>query len=203
MPSADPASLIDTSIVDVTVGLKQGTSSMAMNWPFMWSSLQDDPAAATKGQFATALLPAGDAGTASLDGSDAWTVTADSPVKDLAYDLIEFYLDPGIQKQQALATGWLPIRRSLFTDAEILAALPQANGRVPAVDASLRQFRDARLRRRDDRDRLRGIGCRARPENSLTGDLRRFRGRYRHRFQSNVDLIQSLMGPSCKFGDNH
>jgi multiple sugar transport system substrate-binding protein len=126
LPSTDPRSFTDTSIVDTTVGVRAGDVSITFGWPFMWSTLQDDPRSPTAGQFATALLPAGAAGSASLDGSDAWAIAADSKIAELAMDWIDFYLDKEIQKQQALKTGWLPIRTSVYADDEITAALPHA-----------------------------------------------------------------------------
>ncbi len=40
--------------------------------------------------------------------------------------LIEFYLDPAVQKSQALDTGWLPIRLSMLNDPEIQAKATNA-----------------------------------------------------------------------------
>src|SRR5262249_30541563 len=69
---------------------------------------------------------AGPAGTASIDGTDAWTITATSKNPDLAQKLIEFYLDPEVQKRQVLDTGWLPIRLSTLADPEVQKAAPNA-----------------------------------------------------------------------------
>lgn len=72
------------------------------------------------------MLPAGPAGTASIDGTDAWTVLKGSkdPVK--ARELVEFYLSPEVQKRQVLDTGWLPIRLSVLEDPEVQAKTPLA-----------------------------------------------------------------------------
>lgn len=126
LPSTDPRSLTDMSIVDSTLGLRDGSSSMGMNWPFMWATVQTDPGSPVAGKIANAVLPAGAAGSASLDGCDAWTIAADSKVKREAVELLEFYLDRDVQKQQALLTGWLPIRISVYEDEEIRARLPHA-----------------------------------------------------------------------------
>ena len=71
------------------------------------------------GKLGGAVLPAGPAGTASIDGSDAWSIAASSDDPLLALELIEFYLDHDVQKRQVLDTGWLPIRLSVLADPEV------------------------------------------------------------------------------------
>jgi multiple sugar transport system substrate-binding protein len=78
------------------------------------------------GKLASAVLPAGPAGSASIDGTDAWTVTKSSKNPDKARELIEFYLDAAVQKRQVLDTGWLPIRLSVLADPEVQAKAPNA-----------------------------------------------------------------------------
>jgi multiple sugar transport system substrate-binding protein len=95
-----------------------------MNWPFMWGMLNDRNLSSVANQVKTALLPAGPAGTASIDGADAWTISAKSKQQDLAASLLGFYLSKEIQIEQAVATGWLPIRLSAFTDARVKKACP-------------------------------------------------------------------------------
>lgn len=126
LPSTDPRSFTDTGIVDTTLGLRNGSCSMAMNWPFMWRTVQSDPTAASYGAFATAVLPAGPAGTASLDGSDGWSIRRNTPIPKLATSLIAFYLDKRVQKQMALTTDWLPARLSVLADNDVQAAAPHA-----------------------------------------------------------------------------
>ena len=72
------------------------------------------------------MLPAGPAGTASIDGTDAWTITKSSKNPEKAQQLIEFYLDADVQKRQVLDTGWLPIRLSVLGDPEVQAKAPNA-----------------------------------------------------------------------------
>jgi multiple sugar transport system substrate-binding protein len=126
MPSTDPAALTSTSVIEPTNAFRAGRVSMMMNWPFMWSSVQDIKLSSVIGQVGTAILPAGPAGSASIDGADAWSVLTKSPAPEIALNLIKFYLDPGVQKQQALETGWLPIRKSVYADPDVQEALPHA-----------------------------------------------------------------------------
>ena len=126
MPYTDPGSLSYVGINDATNVLLAGNAAMMMNWPFMWKPAQDPANSKIVGKLGGALLPAGPAGTASIDGTDAWTIAATSKNQDLAVKLIEFYLDTEVQKRQVIDTGWLPIRLSVLADPEVQKAAPNA-----------------------------------------------------------------------------
>lgn len=126
MPYTDPGSISYVGINDATNVMTAGKAAMMMNWPFMWKPASDPASSKIVGKVAGALLPAGPAGTASIDGTDAWTITKTSKSPELATKLIEFYLDKDVQKRQAIDTGWLPIRLSVLGDPEVQAALPNA-----------------------------------------------------------------------------
>lgn len=122
----DPGSISYTGINDATNVLLSGRASMMMNWPFMWNPAQDPKQSQIVGKLDSAILPAGPAGSASIDGTDAWTIGKASKNPALARQLVEFYLDAEVQKRQALDTGWLPIRLSVLADPEVQQKLPNA-----------------------------------------------------------------------------
>ncbi len=124
--STDPGSISYIGINDATNVFTAGKASMMMNWPFTWKPANDPASSQIVGKLGSALLPAGAAGTASIDGTDAWTITSSSKNPDAAMKLIEFYLDSEIQKRQVLDTGWLPIRLSVLADPEVQKASPNA-----------------------------------------------------------------------------
>jgi multiple sugar transport system substrate-binding protein len=126
MPSTDPGSISYAGINDATNVLLAGRAGMMMNWPFMWNPGQDPKQSKVVGKLASSVLPAGPAGSASIDGTDAWTITKASKNPELAQKLIEFYLDPEVQKRQCLDTGWLPIRLSVLADPEVQSKAPNA-----------------------------------------------------------------------------
>ena len=126
MESTDPGSISYVGINDATNVFSAGQASMMMNWPFMWKPANDPASSKVVGQVGSAILPAGPAGSASIDGTDAYTITKLSPNPDLSRQLIEFYLDKEVQKRQVLDTGWLPIRLSVLNDPEVQAAAPNA-----------------------------------------------------------------------------
>ena len=127
MPYTDPGSISYVGINDATNVMTAGRAAMMMNWPFMWNPANDPTTSKILGKVGGALLPAGPAGTASIDGTDAWTITKTSKNPELAQKLIEFYLSSEIQKRQAIDTGWLPIRLSTLADPEVQQALPNAS----------------------------------------------------------------------------
>jgi multiple sugar transport system substrate-binding protein len=126
MASTDPGSISYVGINDATNVFSAGQASMMMNWPFMWKPANDPASSKVVGKVGAAILPAGPAGTASIDGTDAYTISKLSPNPDLSRQLIEFYLDKEVQKRQVLDTGWLPIRLSVLNDPEVQAAAPNA-----------------------------------------------------------------------------
>ena len=124
--STDPGSLSYVGINDATNVLTAGNAAMMMNWPFMWKPANDPESSQIVGKLGSAILPAGPVTSASIDGTDAWTIAADCAAPDKAMDLIGFYLSPEVQKAQWLDTGWLPIRLSVLADPEVQAAAPNA-----------------------------------------------------------------------------
>ena len=126
MPYTDPGAISYIPINDATNVFNAGNASMMMNWPFMWKVSNDPAQSQIVGKVRCAPLPAGPAGTASIDGTDAWTITKTSKNPALARQLIEFYLSKDIQRQMTLDTGWLPIRKSVLADPAIQKAYPNA-----------------------------------------------------------------------------
>ena len=122
----EPGSISYVGIADTTNVFTAGKASMMMNWPFMWKPANDPASSSIAGKLGAAVLPAGPAGTASIDGTDAFTITNASKNPELAAKLIEFYLDPEVQKRQVIDTGWLPIRLSTLADKEVQAAATNA-----------------------------------------------------------------------------
>lgn len=121
MPYTDPGSLSYVGINDATNVFSAGNAGMMLNWPFMWVPANNPDTSMIAGQVGAALNAAGPAGTASIDGTDAYTIPIASPNPELAAKLVEFYLDPAVQKSQSMDTGWLPIRLSVLNDPEVQA----------------------------------------------------------------------------------
>lgn len=122
----DPGSISYVGINDAAGVFLSGKASMMWNWPLTYAQAQNSDQSSIVGKVGAAVLPAGPAGTATLDGADAWTVATTAKDKELAAQLIQFYLSPEQQKAQVLQTGWLPILTSVLSDPEVQKAAPNA-----------------------------------------------------------------------------
>ncbi|MGV9799738.1 ABC transporter substrate-binding protein [Mycobacterium sp. NPDC003449] len=122
----DPASISYVGINDAAGVFLSGKASMMFNWPLTYAQAQKSDQSSIVGKVGAAVLPAGPAGTASLDGADSWSVADTAENHELAAQLIQFYLSPEQQKAQVLDTGWLPILNSVLADPEVQKAAPNA-----------------------------------------------------------------------------
>lgn len=123
----DPGSISYVGINDAAGVFLAGKASMMFNWPLTYNQAQKADQSSIVGKVGAAVLPAGPAGTATLDGADAWTIATTAKNQDLAAQLIQFYLSPEQQKAQVLQTGWLPILNSVLADPEVEKASPNAS----------------------------------------------------------------------------
>ena len=114
----DPGSISYVGINDATNVLTgRHAPSMMMNWPFMWKPANDPNQSKIVGKLGSAILPAGPAGSAPRSTAPMPGPSPSSKEPgQRAMKLIEFYLDPEVQKRQVLDTGWLPIRLSVLAD---------------------------------------------------------------------------------------
>jgi multiple sugar transport system substrate-binding protein len=126
MPFTHPSSWASVGIDDATMVFQRGEAALMMNWPFMWRPVNDPAISTVAGAVTTAVLPAGPAGTASIDGAEGWTLAGDSRNVDEAFSLMLFFLNRRIQAQMAQEMGWLPIRLSVLEDPLVQATAPHA-----------------------------------------------------------------------------
>lgn len=106
----------------------QGDSVFNRNWPFAYAVAQDPAAGSVLkvDQVGVAHLPAQEQGQqafATLGGWD-FCISAFSQKKDQAWEFIKWAIQPRIQKEFAINAGYLPGRKSLFKDKELLKAQP-------------------------------------------------------------------------------
>ena len=114
------------SLQDATVAFLQGKTALMMNWATMHTAMVDPQIALIPFPIRTDPLPAGPVGRASIDSGDGWTIDNRSWQPGRAMDLIQFLLQPQIQVQMYLATGWLPISKAALADPELRKVAPHA-----------------------------------------------------------------------------
>ena len=125
-PTLDPFALGDRHVNDVIVAFMQGRAAMMMTWSSAYPLLTDLAISTVAADVGIATLPAGPAGSASIDAGDAWAIEGRTWVVDEAMSLIQLYLDPRAQRQLCLTTGALPVRLSVLEDPAVVEAAPQA-----------------------------------------------------------------------------
>ncbi len=84
MPGTDPGSISYAGINDATNVLMAGRASMMMKWPFMWNAAQDPRSRRSSASSPARSCRRVPAGSASIDGTDAWTVSKTSADPTLA-----------------------------------------------------------------------------------------------------------------------
>ena len=98
---------------------QSGRAAFLRNWPYVVSLAADSPIAGEFGIKQMVHQPAHSSG-ACLGG---WGlgIAKTSLHPDAAWRVIEFFSSKAVQQQFILETGYVPSRRSLFTDPEIVA----------------------------------------------------------------------------------
>lgn len=106
---------------------KEGKCLFIRDWSGFWSSGQDEGSKVT-GKIAATKLPVGPSGTEShtcLGGLDlVINNNIDDQHKEAAADFISYMASPETQKEMTLISSQPPVVESVYTDAEILEAIP-------------------------------------------------------------------------------
>lgn len=105
---------------------QSGNAVFMRNWPYAWS-LANAPDSPVKDKVGIALLPQGtgeSARHASALGGQHLAVSKYSAHPEEAADLVRYLTSAQEQKRRALKGSFNPTRKSLYGDAELLAALP-------------------------------------------------------------------------------
>lgn len=96
--------------------LVNGRAAIAWDgtWDYNWAAenMQDGH------ELGVALLPSGADSAASNLGGENWAITTTSEMKDQAWDLVTFAVDPAVQMPYLVESGQLPSRSDLAGSAE-------------------------------------------------------------------------------------
>ena len=121
---------------EVSAHLLQGTAAMSINWP-AWIGAFSDPAKSKvigKMEFATLPGSAGKAGHAEI-GNWLLAIPRDANNKDAAFAFLRWATSVEQMKRSALR-GNPPTRRSLFTDAALVAKFPSYPAQLQSLETS-------------------------------------------------------------------
>ena len=139
-------SLIDQGVVqrnaaevktqDTSSDFRGGQALFAVSWGFAWSRFQeaDSP---IRGKVGIAALPAMPGGKpAACAGGWQWAVSAFSAKKPAAVQLVRWLASAEVAKYLAIHGAMLPARPELYTDPEVLQAMPWIAGALPVLESA-------------------------------------------------------------------
>jgi multiple sugar transport system substrate-binding protein len=110
---------------DTVNEFKAGNVVFAINWGFAWDRFKDDPDSQVKGKVGVMPLPAVVGGkSATCVGGWQWAVSAFSKSKAEAAKLVRYMSTPEASKFLASEGSLLPTYASVYTDADVLKAVP-------------------------------------------------------------------------------
>ena len=110
---------------DTVNEFKAGQVIFAINWGFAWDRFKDDKDSSVQGKVGVMPLPAMAGGkSATCVGGWQWAVSAFSKNKAEAAKLVKFMASPEASKFLAREGSLLPTYQSVYTDPEVVKAVP-------------------------------------------------------------------------------
>jgi multiple sugar transport system substrate-binding protein len=110
---------------DTVNEFKAGQVIFAINWGFAWDRFKDDSDSQVKGKVGVMPLPAVAGGkSATCVGGWQWAVSAFSKNKPAAANLVKFMSSPEASKFLAQEGSLLATYQSVYTDADVVKAVP-------------------------------------------------------------------------------
>jgi multiple sugar transport system substrate-binding protein len=110
---------------DTVNEFKAGQVVFAINWGFAWDRFKDDADSTVKGKVGVMPLPAMAGGrSATCVGGWQWAVSAFSKNKQAAANLVKFISSPEASKFLAQEGSLLATYQSVYTDADVVKAVP-------------------------------------------------------------------------------
>ena len=98
---------------------QSGNAAFLRNWPYVVGLAADSPIA---GEFAIKpMVHTPQHGSGACLGGWGFGIARSSQHPDQAWQVIEFFTSEAVQQRYILETGYVPSRRSLFNDPEIVA----------------------------------------------------------------------------------
>ncbi len=120
---------------EVTAHLLQGTAAMSINWPAWISAFSDPAKSKVIGKMEFAVMPGADRPGRAEIGNWLIAIPRDAKNRELAFDFLLWATSPEQMKRSALR-GNPPTRRSVFTDAELLAKFPSYPSQLRSLESS-------------------------------------------------------------------
>jgi len=116
----------------------QGHAVFHRNWPYAWELANNQTRSTIAGKVGVASLPGFVGGQhAATLGGWLYGISAYSQQPDEAWALIEFLSSHAMQKKFAQDAGIAPSRQALFSDTELLKAMPQLSNHFAVLQSAI------------------------------------------------------------------
>ena len=130
-----PPGYVSFNADEVSAHLLQGTAAMSINWPAWISSFSDPAKSKVTGKMEFTVMPgASQPGRAEI-GNWLIAIPRDAKNKEAAFDFLIWATSAEQMKRSALR-GNPPTRKSVFTDAELLAKFPSYPAQLRSLESS-------------------------------------------------------------------
>jgi multiple sugar transport system substrate-binding protein len=116
---------------------QNGEVAFLRNWPYVWPLAQQaDSKVAGKIALKPMIYANGQA-SGACQGGWGWGIAKTTKHVDAAWRVAQFFASEASQKKLSLATGYLPTRRSLYDDREILQTYPHFTSMLSVLDSAV------------------------------------------------------------------
>lgn len=104
---------------------ENGNAAFMRNWPYAWAEANRDGSPVAGNIALKPMVHSADEQPAACLGGWGFGISATTPHPEEAWRVVEFFTSPGPMKDFITEFAYVPSRRALFTDPEVLAVFPQ------------------------------------------------------------------------------
>ncbi|MCR4999874.1 MAG: extracellular solute-binding protein [Lachnospiraceae bacterium] len=116
---------------DIINAISRGHGAMSIGWPAWY--LPTDSSPASYCELNGKVADGHECHNANIYGIWALGISANSPHKDLSYELLTYLMDPTVQKN-SMEVGGVPCRYSCLRDSNVLSRYPQYDSICAALE---------------------------------------------------------------------
>ncbi|MGF1461195.1 MAG: ABC transporter substrate-binding protein [Leptolyngbyaceae cyanobacterium] len=103
---------------------ENGNAVFLRNWPYVWAEANKEGSPVQDKIALKPMVHAAGASPAACLGGWGFGISATTPHPEAAWQVVEYFTSEAAQKQFAQEFSYVPSRRALFTDADILGKFP-------------------------------------------------------------------------------
>ena len=131
------ANVSEVSTDDTRKEFQAGRVIFAVSWGYAWNHFESGIDTKVANKVAVVKLPAMPGGkSVSCMGGWNWAVSAFSKNKLAAVKLVRWLSSPEVSKQLAIKGSFHPVYPALYTDADVVAAVPWFADALPVVESA-------------------------------------------------------------------